>query len=325
MTCRAPTGSTTCVSPQTGAQLSYDPAGQLTTWVNRPGGTTTDQFLYDGEGQRVAQQVTTGGATTTTVYVGALEEVSTTGGTTNTTTYYAAGGLRIAEAVNGVFSYLGSDGLGSAVVALDGSSTLQASILYGPYGGVRYTNGTMPGSYGFTGQRADATTGLDYYNARYYDLTAKQFVTADTVQDGLNRYGYVAGNPTTYTDPSGHYRCDEDDCRHREPGDKPTPSDPPGKHHDPGKGDGGGGCAPDDQECRGQRAKANFLGAMSLALDGLSALLGVLQVARDWIQLQVDLALPSGLDKTLSIVSDIIALSGDLIAAGIGVAVVASH
>jgi hypothetical protein len=34
---------------------------------------------------------------------------------------------------------------------------------------VRYTNGTMPGSYGFTGQRADATTGLDYYGARYHE------------------------------------------------------------------------------------------------------------------------------------------------------------
>jgi RHS repeat-associated protein len=213
MTCRAPTGSTTCVSPQTGAQLSYDPAGQLTTWVNRPGGTTTDQFLYDGEGQRVAQQITASGVTTTTVYVGSLEEVSTTGGTTNTTTYYAAAGMRLAEAVNGVFSYLGSDGLGSAVVALDGSSTLQASILYGPYGGVRYTSGTMPGTYGFTGQRADSTTGLDYYGARYYDLTAKQFITADTVDDGANRYGYVAGNPTTDTDPTGHRPCYDDACR----------------------------------------------------------------------------------------------------------------
>jgi RHS repeat-associated protein len=106
--------------------------------------------------------------------------------------------------VNGVFSYLGSDGLGSATVALDASGNTQASTLYGPYGASRYANGTMPGSYGYTGQRADSTTGLDYYIARYYDPTAGQFISADTADAGLNRYAYVAGNPVTRTDPSGH-------------------------------------------------------------------------------------------------------------------------
>jgi RHS repeat-associated protein len=36
----------------------------------------------------------------------------------------------------------------------------------------RYQSGSMPGSYGYTGQRSDALTGLDYYNARYYDPLA---------------------------------------------------------------------------------------------------------------------------------------------------------
>lgn len=52
---------------------------------------------------------------------------------------------------------------------MDGSRNVQASILYAPYGSPRYANGTMPTDYGFTGQRADAMTGLDYYGARYYD------------------------------------------------------------------------------------------------------------------------------------------------------------
>ena len=67
-----------------------------------------------------------------------------------------ANGQRVTQAVNGVFSYLGSDGLGSAEVALDGSGNLQASVLYGPYGAGRYSDGTMPGSYAFTGPYADA-------------------------------------------------------------------------------------------------------------------------------------------------------------------------
>ncbi|MGZ3675177.1 MAG: hypothetical protein ACXVCO_12795 [Ktedonobacterales bacterium] len=44
----------------------------------------------------------------------------------------------------------------------------------------------MPGSYGHTEQPAE-TTGLDYYDARYYDASAGQFAGADMAQDGLNR------------------------------------------------------------------------------------------------------------------------------------------
>ena len=69
----------------------------------------------------------------------------------------------------------------------------------------------MPGSYGFTGQRADTVTGLDYYGARYYDPVAGQFVSADTILSGdgtdpwgLSRYAYVEGDPITRGDPSGH-------------------------------------------------------------------------------------------------------------------------
>ncbi|HLJ81070.1 MAG TPA: RHS repeat-associated core domain-containing protein, partial [Ktedonobacterales bacterium] len=54
-------------------------------------------------------------------------------------------------------------------------------------------------------------TGLDYYNARYYDPLASQFTTADSVLPGggydplgLSRYAYVEGNPETRTDASGH-------------------------------------------------------------------------------------------------------------------------
>ncbi len=90
MTCRAPSSATTCTgTTPTGAQLSYDNEGRLSTWQNAPSNpTSTDQFLYDGAGQRVEQQATSGGATTTTVYVGQLEELSTTGSTTMTTTCY---------------------------------------------------------------------------------------------------------------------------------------------------------------------------------------------------------------------------------------------
>jgi RHS repeat-associated protein len=206
MTCRAATAGTTCAgATPTGARLSYDSEGRLSHWQSAPAAPgATDDYLYDGAGERVAQQVTQNGTTTTTVYVGDVEEVAATGSTTTTTTYYYAGDGRIALAVGGVVSYLASDGLGTATVALDAGGNPEASVLYAPYGTVRYGSGVMPTRYGFTGQRADAVTGLDYYGARYYDSVAGQFTSADTWLAGLNRCGYVSGNPETLTDSTGH-------------------------------------------------------------------------------------------------------------------------
>jgi RHS repeat-associated protein len=150
----------------------------------------------------VQQVATSSGATTTTSYLGALEEVTSSGGTATTTAYY--GGL--AESVNGTLSYLLADGLGSATASVSISGSVTATQLYGPYGAVRYQSDTLPTDHGYTGQISDAaTSGLDYYGARYYDAVAGQFTSADTwLAGGLNRYAYVGDSPEVYVDPSGH-------------------------------------------------------------------------------------------------------------------------
>jgi RHS repeat-associated protein len=250
MTCRAPTSASTCAGgTATGAQLGYDSEGELATWQNAPSSpNATATFFYDGQGQRVAQQSTQAGSTTTTVYVGDLEEVSTTGGTTTTTAYYYAGGKRIGLSVNGTISYLTSDALGSATETLNGSGNATASQLYAPYGTVRYSSGTMPTAYGFTGQRLDAVSGLDYYGARYYDPVAGQFTSADSVLPGagfdlwgLSRYAYVAGNPVGRTDPSGHMDDSGGGCGSDcDPGPPPDPCEGSSNCGDPCAGECGG-------------------------------------------------------------------------------------
>jgi RHS repeat-associated protein len=210
MTCRAPTSSTTCAGTPTGAKLTYDNEGHLSGWQNTPSSPTScASFLYDGGGNRVQQQVSGGTdcatLTSTTTYVSSLEEI-----TSSTLTKYfpAAGAMRVGSAL----SYLATDGLDSVSEALDGSGNVTFQQLYTPYGSSRYTSGTSPTSYAFAGQRADSISGLDYYHARYYDPVAGQFTSADTVADGLNRYAYVRGNPTSATDPTGHYSCGLDSC-----------------------------------------------------------------------------------------------------------------
>jgi RHS repeat-associated protein len=89
--------------------------------------------------------------------------------------------------------------------ASDGTAI--SSISYFPFGLTR--TGSVNTTKEFTGQRLDST-GLYYYNARYYDPQIGRFISADaTGQDlnnpqTLNRYKYCSNNPLKYTDPSGH-------------------------------------------------------------------------------------------------------------------------
>jgi RHS repeat-associated protein len=87
--------------------------------------------------------------------------------------------------------------------------TLTGSADYDAFGAVRGTS-TVGSLFGFTGEQTDAETGFVHLRARSYDPSLGRFLSVDTVQpnapgtQGFNRYGYVAGNPTTLTDPSGH-------------------------------------------------------------------------------------------------------------------------
>lgn len=42
-----------------------------------------------------------------------------------------------------------------------------------------------------------------YYNARYYNPHTGVFLQVDPVDDGLNHYAYVGGNPIMNVDPDG--------------------------------------------------------------------------------------------------------------------------
>jgi len=62
----------------------------------------------------------------------------------------------------------------------------------------------------YTGQEIDKSTGLYFYQSRFYDPDIGRFIQADTVipepADGqtFNRYTYVNNNPFKFTDPTGH-------------------------------------------------------------------------------------------------------------------------
>jgi RHS repeat-associated protein len=52
----------------------------------------------------------------------------------------------------------------------------------------------------YTGEQTDASIGLEYLRARYYDAETGRFLSLDPLGDG---YDYAYDNPVMFTDPSG--------------------------------------------------------------------------------------------------------------------------
>ncbi len=190
-------------------------AGRTIAWnyENKPltitQGATTTTFVYDGDGGRVKKIV----GTTTTRYISKLYECDSNGATTSCSRFIWAGDQRIATvADNGVTHYWHVDHLGSSSVITDGTGAKVETITYYPYGEVRTDTPGTPVNvpYKYTGQERDSSTGLMYYEARYYDPKLGRFISADTIvpsmldPEALNRYTYARNNPMYYTDPTGH-------------------------------------------------------------------------------------------------------------------------
>ena len=192
-----------------GRVMTYDNENRLST-VRKNGATTT--FVYDGDGGRVKKTVTNGGTTTTTTYVGKLYVCE---GTSCSRLIYA-GSQRIAlvpEPPSGRTaspSYFHPDHLGSTSVLTNAQGVAEEHNSYRPYGQLHTHTGTSDVAYKYTGQERDPSTGLYFYNARYYDPVLGRFISPDTIVESplhpqtLNRYAYAGNNPVLYNDPTGH-------------------------------------------------------------------------------------------------------------------------
>ncbi len=153
MQCRAPTGAGT----PTGGKLVYDNERRSTHWQNaQTSPSCTDDFAYDGEGTRVAQ-------VGQRVDHDLLPQRTRRGDRLDPPRV-----LRRARAGDlcprrqwAAPPLLPGDRRSRQ--RLRGAERLRQrrAQLFAPYGGARYVSGAMPTAIGFTGQRADATSGLD--------------------------------------------------------------------------------------------------------------------------------------------------------------------
>ncbi len=129
--------------------------------------------------------------------------------------YYYAGSQRVAVRTGSTLKYLLGDHLGSTTITVSTAGVRNAELRYKAWGENRYTYGSTPTTYRYTGQKQETTLGgaegLYYYGARWYDPYLGRFIQPDTIVPGAgnpqawDRYAYARNNPVVYNDPSGHF------------------------------------------------------------------------------------------------------------------------
>ncbi len=245
---------------------SYDAAGQMTqrisstnmkwvyTWDNQGHLLTavkTDannnvlvnaSYTYDVYGLRIKSSISTnGGAAVVTkfLYVGP-NLFATFGGTGGNTlqSRYMVGNLQdqwLARAdVSGAVNWFLADHLGSVRDIYNNAGTKLYHADYDAFGNIKTEQ--FPGArplVGFCGYQWDASLGLFYINARWYNPITLQWMTKDPKgfaagDNDLRRY--VGNSPTNATDPSGLEARKTKKATIeglRESGDKLTPVHPP--------------------------------------------------------------------------------------------------
>ena len=105
-------------------------------------------------------------------------------------------------------TYYHTDHAGSPVAATDAGGEVLWRESYAPYGS-RQIRQAPANELWFTGKREDATLGLHYFGARWYDAELGRFISVDPAGFDennvqlFNRYAYANNNPYGYVDPDG--------------------------------------------------------------------------------------------------------------------------
>ncbi len=204
------------------ADMSYDTAGNQLS-VNG------ETMAYDAENRQVAaaDPPSLGGGTENYLYDGAGQRVEKSGAGGTAVFVYDALGRMVGEyGAAGASSpcatcYLTWDHLGTTRLVTDQNANVIARHDYLPFG-EEIPAGTAgrTDQWGplvdnieqkFTGQMRDQETGADYFNARYYGSALGRFTSPDPANAGAdlanpqswNAYAYALNNPLALVDPSG--------------------------------------------------------------------------------------------------------------------------
>jgi RHS repeat-associated protein len=161
------------------------------------------QFKYDGKGQRVAAIETDGTKKSETHYTWCGNRIcQARDGKDKAVAYYFDEGTYRPQ--NGERTYYAKDHLGSVRDILDSTGKNLARYDYAPYGGFIGQPVKVP-DFGYAGMHYHAPSGLYLTKFRAYNPKTGRWLSRDPIEEagGINLYGYVSGNPITYTDTLG--------------------------------------------------------------------------------------------------------------------------
>lgn len=191
----------------------YNEANQQKKVKNCSNSQTIAEYVYDYQGNRLVKKTYSNGTLQKTTFSPndgyETVKLASNSAIQNTSYYFANDQLIAKKNPDGTKNYYHNDHLGSTNVMTNQSGGLVEETKYDPWGEIKA--GGTKSKFLYTGQEKDLETGLNYYNARYYDSHIRRFTQPDDfIQDpfnpqNLNRYSYVLNNPLRYTDPTGNY------------------------------------------------------------------------------------------------------------------------
>ena len=186
-----------------GSTLTFDYEHRLTGIA----GETTNQFKYDGAGNRI--EADRNGVITRYIYDASGNLLAEADSENQITRYYiyGAGLLAMVDTANTMYCYH-FDATGHTIAMTDNAKAIVNAYAYTPFGILANQTQTIEQPFKFVGQYGVMAeyNGWYYMRARYYDPETGRFISEDPLGfDGgdTNLYAYASGNPVTFVDPNG--------------------------------------------------------------------------------------------------------------------------
>ncbi len=181
------------------------------------GAITLGEYTYNGLGQRVKKVV--GSDTTIFLYDfdgNIIAEGDSTGSTSREYLYHGSNRLAMADVAAGTIYLYVNDSLGTPQLMTSASgASIVWEATYKGFGEIEVDpDSRVVNNFRFPGQYFDGETGMYYNYHRYYDPRIGRYLRSDPIglEGGINIFSYALNSPCSFTDRKGLLCNCNSDC-----------------------------------------------------------------------------------------------------------------